>query len=314
MKAIINYQEYADAEIEKRVLRQMVPEATIIESRTYDSAEFIREAEGVDAALVQYVQVNEQVIDALTTCKGYVRYGIGYNNIDAEYAGKKGKVVANVPHYCIDEVSNHALAMIMALNRKLFVSHLLMLAKDYYLDKVKPVLRLKDSAVGIVGMGKIGKALAQKMVPLVKRILAYDPLVKEYPHCEMTDLKRLCTEADYISLHLPFLPATRNLISRELLASMKPTVCIVNTGRGGTVDEEALGEMLREGRLGGAGLDVFEKEPLPETSLFRELPNVILTSHKAWYSQEAIQELKETAARQLGQILRGERPCYTVTP
>jgi D-3-phosphoglycerate dehydrogenase / 2-oxoglutarate reductase len=313
MKAIINYQEYADAEIEKKILHEMVPDVKIIESRTYDSAEFIREAEGVEAALVQYVQVDPRVIDALTTCKGYVRYGIGYNNIDAEYAGKKGKVVANVPHYCIDEVSNHALAMILALNRKLFVSHRLMLERDYYLDKVKPVLRLKDCTVGIVGLGGIGKALAEKMVPLVKRILAYDPWVKEYSKCEMTDLKTVCAESDYISLHLPFLPTTRNLIGPELLASMKPTACLVNTGRGGTVDEEALGRMLKQNRLGGAGLDVYEKEPLPETSMFRELPNVILTSHKAWYSEEAIRELKETAARQLGQILRGERPCYAVT-
>ena len=273
---------------------------------------FIHEAKGVDAALIQYVEINEKVIDTLDRCRGYVRYGIGYDNIDAGYAVKKGKIVANVPHYCTDEVSTHALALILALNRKLLLLSQLFLRNQYELEKLRPVKRLKQCTVGIVGMGSIGKLLADKIRPMVGRLLMHDPYVDEYPGCEKVGLDELCRASDYVSLHLPLLPQTTNLINRELLESMQSNACIINTGRGGTLDEEALIDLIKQRKLGGAGLDVFASEPLPEDSPLRTLPNVILTSHNAWYSEEAIVELKETAARQVVQILRNEKPTHSV--
>jgi len=312
MKVVINYQEYNDVEIEKAIIRKAFPDIDIIESNTVDPDEFIAQARDVDAALIQYVDVNEKVIDALEKCRGYVRFGIAYNNINAKYAAEKNKAVANVPHYCIDEVSNHALAMIMALNRKLLYSCNLFLSDQYELDKLRPVKRLKDSTVGIVGLGNIGKMLVDKMQPLVKKVLMYDPYVDGYPGCEKVELDELCKASDYLSLHLPLIPQTKNLINRELLESLPQNASIINTGRGGTLDEDALADLLQQGKLGGAGLDVFAVEPLPQNSPLRTLPNVILTSHNGWYSEEAIIELKETAARQAVQILNNEQPECSV--
>ncbi len=312
MKVIINYQEYPDVEVEKSILRAAFPAVQIVESRTCDPSQFIHEAHGAKAALVQYVPVGREVIDAIPECQGYVRYGTGYDNIDVNYATKSGKVVANVPNYCTDEVSNHALAMLLALNRKLLLTHRLIVEDRYSIDKIRPIIRLKDSTVGIVGMGNMGRSFGEKVRPLVKRVLVYDPYVDHPAGCEKVELVELCATADYISLHLPLLPETRNLIDRQLLEVMKPTACVINTGRGGTLDEEALAELLRDGRLGGAGLDVIETEPLPQNSPLRELSNVILTGHNAWYSEGSIRELKETAARQVIQILEGNRPNYAI--
>ena len=312
MKVIINYQEYSDVEIEKKIIRDAFNGVEIIESRTRNPDEFIQQAQGVQAALVQYVPVNKNVIDALSECRGYVRFGIAYDNIDAAYAAQKGKVVANVPQYCIDEVSNHALSMLLALNRKLVLANRLLLEGNRELAAIRPIRRLKECTVGIVGMGNIGKSLADKLRPLVNKILFYDPFVKSCRGCEKAGLERIFSDSDYISLNLPLTDETKGLIDRRFLSSMKPNACIINTSRGATVDEQALIELLQQGRLGGAGLDVFAVEPLPPDSPLRKLSNVILTNHIGWYSEDAIVELKETAAKQAVQILKGQRPTFAV--
>jgi D-3-phosphoglycerate dehydrogenase / 2-oxoglutarate reductase len=312
MKVIINYQEYADVEIEKSIIREAFKDIEIIESRTKNTTEFIHQAKGTNAALIQYIEINKNVINALPQCRGYVRFGIAYNNIDVDYAARQGKIVANVPYYCIDEVSNHALSMILALNRKLIFSNRLFLENNYQLESIRPITRLKDCTVGIVGMGRIAQYLANKLQLLVKQILFYDLFVESCNGCEKVELKELFSNSDYVSLHLPLTEQTRNLINRRLLNSMKPNACIINTGRGGTLDEQALADLLQQKKLSGAALDVFETEPLPIGSPLRNLPNIILTNHNAWYSEEAIVELKQTAAKQVVQILKGEKPTFAV--
>ena len=311
MKVVINYQEYPDVEIEKSILREAFPSVEIVESHTLDTTEFITEARGAQVLLVQYGAVNKQVIDATPQCLGYVRYGVGYDKIDVEYALEQGKIVARVPRFCIDEVSNHALAMLLALSRKLVSAHQLLVEGKYQFEKIRPVTRLKDSTVGIVGAGNIGGAFAEKVGPLVKQVLIYDPYVEGYPGCQkVDDLCELCRACDYISLHVPLTSRTRKLIDREMLEVMKPTAYLINTSRGPVIDEEALVEVLREGRLAGAGLDVFATEPLPADSPLRQLDNVVITHHIAWYSEGSVVELKETAAQQVVQILEGRRPDY----
>jgi len=314
VKVVINYQEQPDVEIEKSILRDAFPSVEIVESRTLDTTEFITEAEGAQALLVMHVAVDKDVVDATPQCLGYVRYGVGYDKIDVEYALAQGKIVARVPRFCIDEVSNHALAMLLALNRKLVSAHQLLVQGNYQFEKIRPVIRLKDSTVGIVGVGNIGGAFADRIGPLVKQVLMYDPYVEGYPGCQkVDDLRDLCRAADYISLHVPLTSRTRKLIDREMLAVMKPTAYLINTSRGPVIDEQALVEVLREGRLAGAGLDVFETEPLPADSALRQLDNVILSHHSAFYSEGSLFELKETAARQVVQILEGRRPDHEVT-
>ncbi|MHC4872811.1 MAG: C-terminal binding protein [Planctomycetota bacterium] len=313
MKVIINYQEYPHVEVEKEMLRAEFPDIEIIESKTRDEDEFIKEAEGIDAALVQFAPINKKVIDTLTTCKGYVRYGIGYDNIDAEYAAGKGKMVANVQQYCIDEVSNHALALLMELNRKIMVTHNLVMDNSYDFPKIRNFERLKDTTMGIVGIGNIGKCFADKVQSLVKRVVFYDPFVDEYKGCEKLDtLEELFEISDNISLHLLLNESTKGIITRQLLGKMKPTAFMINTSRGGVMDEKALADILAEGRIAGAGLDVFEVEPLPEDSPLRGIKNTILTHHSAWYSEGSINELQRRGADQVISVLKGERPEFAV--
>ncbi len=311
-RVVINYQEFADVELEKAVIRAAFPDAEIVESHAREAQAFIDESGTIDAALVQYADVNRRVIDAQAACRGYVRNGIGYNNIDAAYAAEQGKYVANCPYYCLDEVSNHALALLLALNRKLFTIVDMLRRDAYHITKVGLVPRLADCTVGLVGMGNIARAFARKLCPLVRRIVFYDPYVDAWEGCEKVTLEMLVEASDYISLHLPLTDGTRNIIGAAEIGRMKPGACILNTGRGGTLDESALGEALKAGRLGGAALDVFAEEPLTLESPLWKLPNVILTDHAAWYSQGAVEEMKRTSAEQVVELLRGEKPRHAV--
>ena len=314
MKIIINNQEYPDFEQEKHILKEEFgDDVEIIISRTTDKGLFIEQAKDVDAALVQYVLVDKEVIDALHKCKGYVRYGIGYDNIDDKWAAKQGKMVANVGRYCLDEVSNHALGLMLALNRNIVLSHNLILKDEYEFEKIRPVERLKHATVGIVGLGKIGKCFAEKVRPLVNRIIFYDPYVSHYNKVEKYNgLKHLFAESDYISLHLLLNKSTKRIISKDLLSMMEPNAYIINTARGEVLDQQALIDVLKNKTIAGAGLDVFETEPLPNDSPLLELDNVILTNHSAWYSEGSIKELQRTAALQLVSILKGEKPEFAV--
>ena len=245
MRVAVNYQDYSDIDVETGILRAAFPDVEIVESYAALPDEFIAEAAGVHGALIQYAHVTEEVVDAMPECLGYVRYGVGYDNIDAAYAWSKGKKVAYVPHYCIDEVSNHAVAMVLALNRKLFVCDRLMREDEWHVDKVRPCPRLSDCTVGIVAIGNIGKRAADKLSAFAARVIFYDPYVDSYAGCEkVDDLGALFAQADYVSLHLPLTDETRGMIGGEQFERMKPTACLVNTGRGATVIEAELVEAL----------------------------------------------------------------------
>jgi len=315
MKVVINYQEYADVEIEKGILRRL-PGVEIVESRTRDPDEFIREAKDADALIIQYAQCSQAVIDALEKAKVIVRYGIAVDTIDLAAAKAKGIKVCNVPHYCLDEVSNHTLAMILALHRKIFLGDRLLRESRHQLERIQPIPRLSGLALGLLGFGQIARRLFKKAKPLFGEMIASDPLVSPeellVKGVRPVSLEKLFLSSDFISIHIPSTPKTRHLVSRELISKMKPWAYLVNTSRGAVVDEPALIEALQEKRIAGAGLDVFETEPLPAESLLRKLDNVIITSHYAWYSEGAIQELKETAAMEAVRVLRGESPLYQV--
>jgi D-3-phosphoglycerate dehydrogenase / 2-oxoglutarate reductase len=315
MKVIINYQEYADVEIEKAILREL-PGVEIVESHTRSEEEFIKEAAYVDAAIIQYVTCSKEVITAMKQTKVIVRYGIAVDSIDVVAANAQGIRVCNVPFYCIDEVSNHALAMILCLHRKLTLGDSLLRQNAYELETIRPVPRLSDSTAGLVGFGHIARRLAEKLKPLFSEIIAFDPFVTSEVMAEIgvrkTKLDDLFRESDFISVHAPNTPATRHLVSAEMIALMKPMAYLINTGRGPVVDEVALIEALQSRKIAGAGFDVFESEPLPAGNPLRLMDNVILTSHYAWYSEGAIRELKETAAMEALRVLRGEEPKYEV--
>jgi D-3-phosphoglycerate dehydrogenase len=245
-----------------------------------------------------------------------VRYGIAVDTIDLEAAREGGIRVCNVPTYCLDEVSNHALSMILALHRKLFKADRLVREKGHDLEKIRPIPRLADSCAGLLAFGNIAQSLTKKLKPLFAEILAHDPFVKPDEMARMgvrpVEIKELFRKSDFISIHVPLTESTRHLVDAKLLSGMKPTACLVNTSRGAVVDEAALIQALKERRIAGAGLDVFETEPLPAKSPLRSMDNVILTHHIAWYSEGAIRELKETAAREALRVLKGEEPLHEV--
>jgi D-3-phosphoglycerate dehydrogenase len=315
MKVVVNYQEYADIEIEKAILRE-IPGMEIVESRTRDEDELLREVQEADAVILQYAPCTARVISNMTRTKVIVRYGIAVDNIDLGAARKRGIIVCNVPSYCLDEVSNHALAMMLALHRRLFAADRLLRESRHSLDALRPILRLSECRLGLLGFGAIARRLAEKAKPLFSEITSFDPNVGPEEMAAFgtrkLDIKDLFKESDFISVHVPLTPSTKHLLDRRLLSKMKRTAFLINTSRGAVIDEEALIDVLREKRVAGAGLDVFENEPLPEDSPLRLFDNVILTHHVAWYSEGAIKELKETAAREVVRVLQGEHPLFEV--
>ncbi len=315
MKVVINYQEYTEVGIEKGILSQ-IPGIEIVESHSRTAEEFIPEVRDADALIVQYAPCSREVIGAMEKCKVIVRYGIAVDTIDLAAAKSRGIKVCNVPHYCLDEVSNHALAMILALHRRIFIGDRLLREDRHQLEKLRPIPRLSGLTLGLLGFGRIARRMVKKAKPLFGEIIAYDPLI---PPEELTvkgvrpvSLEKLFMTGDFLSIHIPSTPKTKHLVSREMIFKMKPSAYLVNTSRGAVIDEQALVEALQEKKIAGAGMDVFEIEPLPLESPLRKLDNVIITSHYAWYSEGAIKELKETAAMEAVRVLRGEAPLYQV--
>lgn len=309
-KVVITDYEYPNIDSERRIVARAGYELADYQVRT--EAELMDVTRDADVVITQYAHVNRRVIENMTRCKAVVKYGIGVNNIDADAACERGIYVCNVPDYGLDEVSNHAIAMLLALARKLPLADRGLRAGDWGTAALKPIARLSECTLGLVGFGALGKLVGRKMAAFGVEIAVFDPFLD---HAAARDLgvkalpiDELCRRSDFISVHCPLTPETRHLFNRERLKLMKPTAYLVNTSRGPVVDERALAEALRTGVIAGAGLDVYEMEPLPADSELRSLDNAILTSHIAWYSEQAIDILQIKAAEEAVNILRGNKP------
>jgi D-3-phosphoglycerate dehydrogenase len=270
----------------------------------------LREA---DVVLVSAAPITRRVMESLPRCRGVVRYGVGVDNVDVAAATDLGIVVAHVLDFCTEEVANHALLFLLAWAKKLLP-----------LDR-----RLRDGrwggfppaefptvygqTLGIVGLGEIGRSLAGKARALGMEVIAYDPYVKEgggpLP-ARLVALEDLLCQSDYVSLNLPLTQETFHLIGARELALMKPTSVLINTARGPVVDEAALVSALRERRVAGAGLDVFEVEPLPASSPLLELDNVILTPHTAGISEKSARKVRTEVGKAAADLLAGRWPRY----
>jgi D-3-phosphoglycerate dehydrogenase len=274
--------------------------------------EIIALAQQADAVLNCYAKMTARVIEALKRCRIIARYGIGVDNVDLAAASKAGILVTNVPDYCIDEVSDHALALLLALARRIAAADGAVKAGAWDVVAHAGIRRLRGQTLGLLGFGKVGRALASKVQSLGMKVLAYDPYLQPElitrNGAEAISLDRLLAEADAISIHVPLSPETRKLIGQRELARMKPAAFLINTSRGGIVDEEALAVALKEGRLGGAALDVLSVEPPPPDHPLRQAPNIILTPHLAFYSRESVIELQTKAAEEVARALKGEHP------
>lgn len=274
-----------------------------------DVIERCREAE---VLLVQWAPITKRVMGSLPLLKCVIRYGIGVNNVDLDAARELGICVANVPTYCLDEVSTHAITMALSLTRRIPQDHYRILHGKWGVGPLLPIPSISDLVLGLVGFGAIARRVAAKARPFGFRVIAVDPFMKASEFAandvEQVNMETLLATADVISLHCPLVPATTHLINSSAIAKMKTGVILINTSRGPIVKEGDLIAGLQTGWVSGAGLDVFEEEPLPATSPLRKLSNVILTSHAASVSTRAVDALQTKAAEAARDFLGGKRP------
>jgi len=262
-----------------------------------------------DALLVTYAKITADMIQQMTRCRIISRFGIGVDNVDLEAATAAGIVVTKVPDYCIDEVSDHAMALLLALVRKIPASNAQVHAGRWEMKAVVPIHRLKGRILGLVGFGRIPRLLAPKAKAFGLRVIVHDPLVQAdviaREHVDQVDFDELLAQSDYVSIHTPLLPETRNLFNGDAFGRMKPGSYLINTARGPIVDEQALARALDAGQLAGAALDVMPQEP-PAGSPLLGRDNVIITPHTSFYSEESLLELQRQAAQEVADVLTGQ--------
>ena len=299
--------------IEQRVLADICPDLPWLACKTED--ELIAQCAGAEALLIQYAPITRRVLERLPKCRIVARYGVGVDTIDLAAAAEHRIIISNVPDYGTHEVSDHALGMMLCLTRKIGYASDLVRSGVWDFRRMRPIHRHQVQTIGIIGVGRIGGAMAHKCHALGMRVLGCDPYKRRdeiADYVTLVDLDTLLRESDVVSVHCPLTDETRNLLDAAKLALMKPTAYLVNTARGWIVDETALERALADHRLAGAALDVLAREPgTPDHPLFRH-PNFLCTPHMAWHSDESAQELKRKAAEEVRRVLRGEAPIYQV--
>ena len=277
--------------------------------------DFAGKAHGI---LTAEAPLSARVIDALTQCRVIVRYGIGVDNIDVDAATRRGIPVANVPDFCVDEVSDHTICLLLAGARKLLLADRLVRQGGWGVDALRPIHGLRGQTLGLIGLGRIGTLVAKKAISLALHVIAHDPSVAPETmareQVSPATLDEVLTESDFLSLHLPLNAETRHTLGEEELKRMKPTAMLINTSRGGIVDEMALIEALQTGRIAHACLDVFETEPPDRANALLKMDNVTLTPHSAACSETALADLRERAVTEIVRVLRGDPPLSAVNP
>ena len=287
-------------------------------ARSAGTDDILAVARDADAILVTYAQLPGDLLRQLTRCKVIGRFGLGVDNIDVATAAALGITVTYVPDYCMQEVSDHAMALLLALARKIALSNALVQSGRWEMPAVAPLHRLAGQTLGLLGFGNIPRALAPKAKAFGLLVIAHDPYLPEDVPArfgvESVSFDALLGRSDFISVHAPLTPATRGLMNAAAFAKMKKGALILNTARGPLIDEAALLAALDSGHLGGAALDVVAAEPLRKDSALIGRDNVILTPHTAFYSVEALEELQVKCASDVARVLAGEAPVYPVTP
>jgi D-3-phosphoglycerate dehydrogenase len=300
----------------KQALARLDPELRLAERPTAEAIMDV--ARQADAVMVTYAKLTGDMIRGFERCRSIGRFGIGVDNIDIEAATQAGIVVTYVPDYCVDEVSDHAMALLLALARKVTFGNRLVQAGRWEMPAVVPIHRLRGRTLGLVGFGKIPQLLVPKAQAFGLKVIAFDPFVADQAVAglgvELVGLDELLARADFISVHAPLTPETHHMFDGDAFARMKPEALLINTARGPLVDIQALAAALDAGHLAGAALDVLPEEPPPADLAVIDRDNVILTPHTAFYSEEALLDLQTKAAEDVARVLSGERPIYPVNP
>jgi D-3-phosphoglycerate dehydrogenase / 2-oxoglutarate reductase len=299
----------------KAALARLDPEYRMAKSPAAE--DILAVARDADAILVTYAKLPRQLLGELKKCKAIGRFGLGVDNIDLPAAKEFGIAVNYVPDYCLREVSDHAMALLLALARKVTFANRLVQSGRWEVPPIVPLRRLEGQVLGLVGFGNIPRALAPKAKAFGLKVITYDPYVSQdalaSTGVETVSFDDLLARSDFISVHAPLQPATRGLMNAKVFAKMKKGAYLINTARGTLVDEAALVAALDSGHLGGAGLDVVTNEPLPKDSPLTGRDNVILTPHTAFYSVEALEELQTKCATDVARVLSGEKAIYPIS-
>ena len=277
-----------------------------------DPADLKGACEDADAIINTYEQMTADIIGGLRKCKMIIRNGIGVNTIDIEACSQKGIMVANIPAYCIDEVATHTMSLLLALARKVTILDSSVKGGIWDVKSAVPVYSLKNKVLGLVGFGKIPRLVCERAAPFGLKIIAFDPYVTEGAIAEAgakkAGLDDLIVNSDYISLHCPLTPETKDLFNADAFKRMKKSAYILNTSRGPVINESDLIEALQNGEIAGAGLDVLTKDGVDTGNPLLKMGNVILTPHSAWYSEESIVRRREQTVDSVIDVLLGGEP------
>jgi len=292
-KVVVTDCDHPSVEIERRVLSEINPEFILAQCKTED--EVIEAAHDADGIINQYAPITRRVIESLNRCKVIARYGVGVDSIDIESATEHKIIVANVPDYCVDEVSTHAMALILACARGITFLDRKIRDKKWDFTLAKPLFRTQGETLGLFGLGRIAKMVAQKALGFGFKIIAYDPYISKVESgIELVEFSQLLSDSDFISIHAPLTTETRHSFGENELKAMKKTAYLINTSRGPIVDEKALCKALKNKWIASAALDIMEKEPPDWKNPLLNLDNLIVTPHISFYSEESYIELKTT--------------------
>jgi D-3-phosphoglycerate dehydrogenase len=307
--AIVDHR-FDGLDIERQVLAEV--NATVVDGAGMTAGEALSACAAADAVIVgARLALDAPAIGSLKQCLAIVRYGVGVDNVDVDAATAAGIWVACVPDYCIDEVAEHTIALVLALSRRLFLFDALVRDGAWGIPAGLPIHRLRGLVLGVFGFGRIGAAVGRRASALGMRVLAHDPAVPDdamrAAGAEPAEEEVLLRTSDIVTLHAPRLGA-RPILDATAIDALKPGCAVINVARGGLLDEEALIRGLQEGRLSGGALDVADAEPLQPPHPLLEAPNLIITPHAAWYSLEATRDLRVTAAQEVARVLAGHAP------
>ena len=311
-KVVLTDYVWESLDVERKTLEGL---AELVPLQTKKPEEFLAQAEDCDALLNTYAgPITAEVMARMPKCRIIARYGIGVDTIDLDAATQAGIIVTNNPTYCIEEVAEHTMALVLACARRVAVYDRLVRGGRWELPPGKPLFRLSGRTLGLVGFGNIARQVAVRAAAFGMRILFADPVVEEgaeFPGKKM-ELHGLLQASDFVSLHPPLTAQTRKMINDEALSHMKPSAFLVNCSRGPIVDTDALVRALDAKKIAGCALDTTDPEPLPDPHPLRGRENVIVTPHVAWYSEQALVGLQAGAPGEVRRVLTGEWPVNVV--
>ncbi|QCO00067.1 C-terminal binding protein (plasmid) [Azospirillum argentinense] len=314
-KVVLTDYVWESLDVEHRTLEGI---ADLIPFKAAAPAEFLEQAADCDALLNTYAgPITAEVIGQMPRCKVIARYGIGVDTIDLAAATEAGIIVTNNPTYCVDEVAEHAMALMLSAARKIAFYDRRVRSGEWAVPPGKPMTRLAGKTLGLVGFGNIARKVAARAAAFDMRVVFSDPFVESGQFTvpgEKQELDAVLEQADFLSVHPPLTTATRGLIGDAAFARMKPSSILINVARGPIVDTAALVRALDAGRIAGCALDTTDPEPLPNPHPLRGRENVIITPHAAWYSEEAMVGLQSGAPSEVRRVLSGEWPINVVNP